>query len=302
MSCKPLIIVIITRCLCCSVRSRKRRWQWPKPRISWRATHTLPMTLTPRPCLHTPWLCCAALTPRWPCAASTTWPSHKVLPHSSLRAAHTQHERVTGGSFTQSSVTWTTDVLPGDRQRPDVEWKCSVTTRLMQHERNCGNVVKCRSLRLISLIRSLQQHKTITDLQFKPPALRLLAVWTSSQAQDTGQKQLWEELWQHSTSSIHSSLSPSVSYLTVGFLWPFPSLPLDWKFLQVLADLTEFRGAQKCSYLITIIVFPKYNEGTGLGCIVAERFRQLGYWYNESYDTGCRPCALSVFISRCLSA
>lgn len=42
-----------------------------------------------------------------------------------------------------------------------------------------------------------------------------------------------------SSSSIHSSLSSSVSYLTVGFLWPFPSLPLDQNFLQVLADLTE---------------------------------------------------------------
>lgn len=104
-----------------------------------------------------------------------------------------------------------------------------------------------------------------------------------------------------SSSPVHSSLSPSVSYLTVGFLWPFPSLPLDWNFLQVLADSTEFSGTQKCPYSITIIVFPKYNEGTGLGCIVAERFRQLGYWYNESYDTGCPLCALSVFISLCLS-
>lgn len=83
MSCKLLIITIITIHLC-PVSFRKRRWQWPKPKISWRATHTLPMTLTPRPCLHTPWLCYEALTHRWPCAASTTWPSHKVLPHSSL--------------------------------------------------------------------------------------------------------------------------------------------------------------------------------------------------------------------------
>lgn len=51
-----------------------------------------------------------------------------------------QHQQVTGvsftgGSFIQSSVTWTTDVLPGDRQRPDVEWKCSATTRLVHHKK-----------------------------------------------------------------------------------------------------------------------------------------------------------------------
>lgn len=71
---------------CCPVWSRKKKWRLPKPRIFWRATPILLMTHIPRPCLHTPWLCYAALMPRWPCAASTTWPSHKVVSYSSLRA------------------------------------------------------------------------------------------------------------------------------------------------------------------------------------------------------------------------
>lgn len=85
------IITIITRAYVfysrsCSVCSRKRRWRWPKPRIFWRATPTRLMTLIPQPCLHTPWLYCAARMLRWPCAASTTWQSHKVLLYSSLWA------------------------------------------------------------------------------------------------------------------------------------------------------------------------------------------------------------------------
>lgn len=48
-----------------------------------------------------------------------------------------------------------------------------------------------------------------------------------------------------SSSWIHSSLSLSFSYLIFGFLLPFPSLPLDWNFLQVFADSTWVEGNTK---------------------------------------------------------
>jgi len=80
----------------CPFWSRKRRWQWPKPRTSWRATPTLQTTRTPRPCVRTPWLCYAAPTPLWPCAASTTWPSYKVPPPpgETQSASHRPQENI----------------------------------------------------------------------------------------------------------------------------------------------------------------------------------------------------------------
>lgn len=83
-------------------------------------------------------------------------------PHGNYaRYRHThycvQHDQqVTGGSFIQSLVTWTRDVLTGDRQRPD--WTTR-KTRFYWFVEICGSYFLVRSIR---------------DLQLRPPARRLL--------------------------------------------------------------------------------------------------------------------------------
>lgn len=105
------------RTLLCPLWSRTRRLQWPKPRIFWRATRILLRTHTPPRCLPMPWLCCAAHMHRWLCAASTTWPSHKVLPHTLY---HPPSQWVTGGSCVRALLTRGPDVSPGARESADV--------------------------------------------------------------------------------------------------------------------------------------------------------------------------------------
>ena len=95
-------------------------------------------------------------------------------PHGNYaRYRHTHHcvqhdQQVTGGSFIQSLVTWTTDVSPGDRQRPDC------TTRKNKILLICGN------LRLIFLGRI---HQRFTAKASCPKAATI-----------TRWKWLWKEL------------------------------------------------------------------------------------------------------------
>lgn len=92
-----------------------------------------------------------------------------------------------------------------------------------------------------------------------------------------------------SSSSVHSSLSPSVSYLTVGFPWPFPSLPFNstlCMFWQTWQSVSW--RAQRCSHFI--ILFPKCITDTGLGHWLICAIRILIQWVRRH-----RVTSLSLF-------
>lgn len=153
-------------------RGRRRRWPWPKPRVFWRGTPIRPMTRTPQPCLHTPWLCCAAPMPRWPCTASTTWPSRKVVPYQTASVRH-----CTFPLF----MVW----RPGLQMFPQVTRKrlmCRVGALRDNEDDARLDVLKSRNILHICAVTSLHECKPLEELRRWSPLLLFpfyLSHWVS---------------------------------------------------------------------------------------------------------------------------